>query len=70
MLAESGQDRPNLERRLDVVTADYSGIALASSFIGRKLVRRIDPEKFPKMVLVAIILASIKFIFNGLQIER
>jgi uncharacterized protein len=43
------------------------GIALAGSFIGRKIVKRIDQEKFRKMVLVAIILVSIKFIIDGLQ---
>lgn len=42
-------------------------IALAGSFIGRKIVRRIDQEKFRKMVLVAIILVSVKFIIDGLQ---
>lgn len=42
------------------------GIALAGSLIGRKIVKRIDQEKFRKMVLVAIILVSIKFIIDGL----
>ena len=42
------------------------GIALAGSIIGRKIVQRIDQEKFRKMVLVAIILVSIKFIIDGL----
>jgi uncharacterized membrane protein YfcA len=42
------------------------GIALAGSFIGRKIVRRINQELFRKMVLVAIILVSIKFIIDGL----
>jgi uncharacterized protein len=41
------------------------GIALTGSFIGRKLVKRIDQEKFRKMVLIAIILVSIKFIIDG-----
>jgi uncharacterized membrane protein YfcA len=41
------------------------GIALGGSFVGRKIVRRINQEKFKKMVLVAIILASIKFIVDG-----
>jgi uncharacterized membrane protein YfcA len=45
------------------------GIALAGSFIGRKIVRRIDQERFRKMVLVAIILVSIKFIIDGLQVQ-
>ncbi|HET6808201.1 MAG TPA: hypothetical protein VFH28_04005 [Nitrososphaera sp.] len=44
-------------------------IALVGSFIGRKIVRRIDQEKFRKMVLVAIILVSIKFIIDGLQAQ-
>jgi uncharacterized membrane protein YfcA len=42
------------------------GIALAGSFTGRKIVRRIDQEKFRKMVLVAIILVSINFIVDSL----
>jgi hypothetical protein len=41
------------------------GIALAGSFVGRKIVKRIDQEKFKKMVLIAVILASIKFIIDG-----
>jgi uncharacterized membrane protein YfcA len=45
------------------------GIALAGSFIGRKIVRKIDQEKFRKIVLVAIILVSIKFIIDGLQAQ-
>ena len=45
------------------------GIALAGSFIGRKIVKRIDQEKFRKMVLVAIILVSIKFIIDGLLLN-
>jgi uncharacterized protein len=44
-------------------------IALVGSFIGRKIVRMIDQEKFRKMVLVAIILVSIKFIIDGLQAQ-
>ncbi len=42
------------------------GIALAGSFVGRKIVGRIDQAKFKKMVLVAVILASIKFIIDGI----
>ena len=45
------------------------GIALTGSFIGKKILRRIDQEKFRKMVLVAIILVSIKFIIDGLQAQ-
>jgi uncharacterized membrane protein YfcA len=44
-------------------------IALAGSFIGRKIVQKIDQEKFRKMVLVAIILVSIKFIIDGVQAQ-
>lgn len=42
------------------------GIALAGSFVGRKIVGRIDQTKFKKIVLVAVILASIKFIVDGI----
>ena len=42
------------------------GIAIAGSFIGRRIVKRIDQELFRKIVLVAIILVSIKFIIDGL----
>lgn len=42
------------------------GIALSGSFIGRKVVGRINQEKFRKLVLVAIVLVSIKFIVDGL----
>jgi uncharacterized membrane protein YfcA len=41
------------------------GIALAGSFIGRKIVKRINQDLFRKMVLIAIILVSIKFIVDG-----
>lgn len=41
-------------------------IALGGSFVGRKIVNRINQEKFKKMVLIAIILASIKFIVDGI----
>jgi uncharacterized protein len=44
-------------------------IALVGSFIGRKVVRRIDQQKFRKMVLVVIILVSITFIIDGLQAQ-
>lgn len=44
-------------------------IALAGSFIGRKIVKRIDQEKFRKMVLVVIVLVSITFIIDGLQVQ-
>ena len=41
------------------------GIALAGSFVGRKIVGRIDQAKFKKIVLIAVILASVKFIIEG-----
>ncbi len=40
-------------------------IALGGSYVGRKIVGRIDQAKFRKMVLIAVILASIKFIIDG-----
>jgi uncharacterized membrane protein YfcA len=42
------------------------GMALAGSFVGRKIVSRIDQAKFKKMILIAVILASIKFIVDGI----
>jgi uncharacterized protein len=42
------------------------GIALAGSFVGRKIVGKIDQTRFKKMVLIAIILASLKFIVDGI----
>jgi uncharacterized membrane protein YfcA len=42
------------------------GMALAGSFIGRRIVKRINQELFRKTVLIAIILVSIKFIIDGL----
>jgi uncharacterized membrane protein YfcA len=42
------------------------GIAILGSFIGRRVVKRINQGLFRKIVLVAIILVSIKFIINGL----
>lgn len=41
-------------------------IAVGGSFIGKKIVNKIDQEKFKKMVLIAVILASIKFIIDGI----
>jgi uncharacterized protein len=41
------------------------GIALAGSFVGRRIVERINQELFRKIVLIAIILVSIKFIIDG-----
>jgi uncharacterized membrane protein YfcA len=40
--------------------------AVAGSYVGMKIVTRIDQEKFKKMVLIAIILVSIKFIADGI----
>lgn len=42
------------------------GVALAGSFLGRKIVGKINQEKFREAVLVAIILVSIKFIVDGM----
>lgn len=42
------------------------GVALAGSFVGRKIVGRIDQAKFKKFVLIAVILTSIKFIVDGI----
>lgn len=43
------------------------GIALGGSYVGRKIVGRIDQAKFKKMVLIAVILASVKFIVDGVM---
>jgi hypothetical protein len=45
------------------------GIALAGSFIGRRIVGRINQELFRKIVLIAIVLVSIKFIIDGLLVQ-
>jgi uncharacterized membrane protein YfcA len=42
------------------------GTAVLGSYVGRKMVTRIDQGKFKKIVLIAVILASIKFIFDGI----
>ena len=42
------------------------GIAVAGSYVGRKIVTKIDQDKFKKMVFIAIILVSIKFIIDGI----
>ncbi|MEX0862701.1 sulfite exporter TauE/SafE family protein [Nitrosopumilus sp.] len=42
------------------------GIAFVGSFIGKKLVNRIEQNKFKKIVLIAVMLASIKFIVDGI----
>lgn len=38
--------------------------AVAGSYVGKKIVTRINQDKFKKIVSIAIILASIKFIFD------
>ncbi|MGI0033245.1 MAG: hypothetical protein ACRD97_08250 [Nitrososphaeraceae archaeon] len=40
--------------------------AFLGSYFGRKIVTKIDQEKFKKMVLIAIILVSIKFVLDGI----
>ena len=42
------------------------GIAVGGSYVGRKIVNSIDQVKFKKIVLVAVILVSIKFIIDGI----
>jgi len=39
--------------------------AILGSYVGRRIVTRTDQDKFKKLVLIAIILASIKFIVDG-----
>jgi uncharacterized membrane protein YfcA len=41
--------------------------ALGGSFIGRKMVDKIDQQVFRKIVLVSIILVSINFIVDGIK---
>ena len=45
------------------------GIAFAGSFMGRRIVRRINQDIFRKIVLIAIVLVSIKFIVDGLLVQ-
>ena len=42
--------------------------AFLGSYVGRKIVTRIDQEKFKKMVLIGIILVSIKFLLDGITV--
>ena len=42
------------------------GIAVSGSYIGKKIVARIDNTIFRKIVSIAIILASIKFVIDGI----
>lgn len=39
-------------------------IAISGSFIGKKIVTKIPQEKFKKLVLVAILMISVKFIYD------
>lgn len=41
--------------------------AILGSYIGKKIVTRINQEKFKKIVLIAIILVSLKFIVDGIN---
>jgi len=41
--------------------------AIGGAFIGRRIVKKIDQEKFKKIVLVGIILVSVKFIVDGMM---
>lgn len=41
-------------------------MALAGSFVGKKIISKINQEKFKKIVLIAIILVSIKFVVDGI----
>jgi uncharacterized membrane protein YfcA len=40
-------------------------VALVGSFVGKKIITKIDQDKFKKMVLIAIMLVSIKFVIDG-----
>ena len=40
--------------------------AVGGSCVGRKIVTKIDQDKFKKMVLIGIILVSIKFIIDSI----
>jgi uncharacterized protein len=39
--------------------------AIGGSYVGKKIVGKIDQNKFRKIVLVAIIIVSINFIISG-----
>ncbi len=41
-------------------------IALGGSFVGKKIVSKIDQDKFKMLVLIAIIIVSIKFVIEGI----
>ena len=40
-------------------------MAISGSFLGKKIVTKINQEKFKKIVLIVIILVSIKFVLDG-----
>lgn len=40
--------------------------AIGGSYVGKKIVGKIDQIKFRKIILVAVIVVSISFIINGL----
>jgi len=42
-------------------------IAIAGSYIGKKIVNRIPQNIFRKVVLMAIMIISLKFIYDGVQ---
>ncbi|HEY7368145.1 MAG TPA: sulfite exporter TauE/SafE family protein [Nitrosopumilaceae archaeon] len=46
------------------------GLAAAGSYLGRKIVGRINQDLFRKIVLIAIILVSIKFVLDGVSFFR
>jgi hypothetical protein len=46
------------------------GLAVAGSYLGRKIVSRINQDLFRKIVLIAIILVSIKFVLDGASFFR
>ena len=43
------------------------GLAVAGSYIGKKIVGRINQEVFRKIVLIAIIFVSVKFVVDGIN---
>lgn len=46
------------------------GLAVAGSYLGRKIVGKINQDLFRKIVLIAIILVSIKFVLDGVSFFR
>jgi uncharacterized membrane protein YfcA len=57
-----------LSEKYDYFIPILFSTAVAGSYVCRKTVTRIDQDKFKKMVLSAIILASIKFIVDGIAV--